>query len=443
MCSEPSFFNWFRRIIFVILTPIFFLNGASAVVVEQFPPTGPQPQITLRSEKIKKPYDASYALLIAESTYLGLGNNGWESLSDPIKDAKKLGEVLQSQGFTVTIVSNATRQELVDQLRNFSADYGTEANNRLLYFYSGHGYSDGDNGYIVPIEAPHPSKDLKGFLKSAIPIRDFETVAHVVRSRHAIFIFDSCFSGTIFNTKGAEPNMKGDESDRTIYLSSVAQQPSRFFITAGGPKETVPSKSIFLPVLIDALTGRGNNFQDGYVTGEQIGAYVAARVPNMTRSQNPQYGPIRYPELDRGNIVFQYDSAEKKPDNAIKPKSAKFVKSIVFAADVFFDYDTSVLNTSAMNVADELISELKTGKVKKIDIVGYADKIERFSISYGMKIGERRAYGLRNYLVDKGIDESAIWTSGRFIAEAKSDADLDRSRRATIQFELEPNATVP
>jgi outer membrane protein OmpA-like peptidoglycan-associated protein len=443
MYSETGFFDWLRRIIFFILTKIFILEQAAAAVVEQFPATGPQPKITLLSEKIKRPYAASYALLIAESAYLGLGKSGWETLPEPIKDAKKLGKVLQSQGFAVTIVSNASRQEIVDQLRNFSAEYGTDADNRLLYFYSGHGYSDGDNGYIVPVEAPHPSKNLKGFLRSAIPIRDFETLAHELRSRHAIFIFDSCFSGTIFTTRGGQLGGRDEISDRTIYLAGVAQQPSRFFITAGGPEETVPSKSIFLPILIEALTGRGNILRDGYVTSEQIGAYVAERVPNIAKSQNPQYGPIRYPELDRGNIVFQYDPLEKEIEVAKKSNSSKFVKSIVFAADVFFEFDSSKLNSSAIDVADELISELKKGNVKKIDIVGYADKRENFSANYGIKIGERRAYGLKNYLISKGIDKAAIWTGGRFIAEAKSTADLDRSRRATIEFELEPSLIVP
>jgi len=444
MYSKNTDLRRFLAIFAVLFYSSVGMNKAFSAKVERFEPTGEQPVITLPSDKEKKPYSASYALLIAQSSYLGLGKSGWAPLPNTIDDARKLGKILQSQGFFVTLVSDANRHELDQHLTDFSVDFGTDPNNRLFYFYSGHGHSLGDSGYIVPIDAPNPKKDPKGFLKSAIPIRYFESISHDLGARHAMFVFDSCFSGTIFNTKGTDLMPDDDEDDRSIYLANDAQQPSRFFLTAGGPDETVPAKSEFLPILIHALTGSGNSLRDGYVTSEQIGAYVAERVPNNNRSQNPQYGTLRYDELNRGKIVFQYSKSKSKLSNdQTARKLPKFLKSSTYSTDLYFDFDSSVLNLSNKEIADEFINEVGHGNIKIIEITGFADKREKFSQAYGIKVGERRAYQVREYLLSKGLTSSLIYFGGRYISEAKSDADLDRSRRATIMIELEPKSVAP
>ncbi|WP_069472482.1 caspase family protein [Candidatus Marithrix sp. Canyon 246] len=82
---------------------------------------------------------------------------------------------------------------------SYSVSYALDENNRLLFFYSGHGYSrlNGSKGYIVPVDAPNPNFDDKGFVRKAIAMNKIVAWAEDIESKHALFLFDSCFSGTV------------------------------------------------------------------------------------------------------------------------------------------------------------------------------------------------------------------------------------------------------
>jgi len=117
-----------------------------------------------------------------------------------------------------------------------------------------------------------------------------------MEAKHALFLFDSCFSGTVFKAK-ALPKMPRQ-------ISQMAELPVRQFITAGSADETVPAKSVFTPAFVDALRyGLADLYKDGYVTGEELGLYLKNKVPEHT-AQTPQYGKIIDYELSRGDFVF-------------------------------------------------------------------------------------------------------------------------------------------
>ena len=69
--------------------------------------------------------------------------------------------------------------------------------------------------------------------------------------------------------------------------------------------EEVPDKSIFKTVFVKGVKdGYGDHNEDGYITGEELGAYLSEEVVNYSRgAQHPQYGKINNPALDRGDFV--------------------------------------------------------------------------------------------------------------------------------------------
>jgi len=67
--------------------------------------------------------------------------------------------------------------------------------------YTAGGHSRGDKGYIVPVDAPNPHSDDKGFFRKAVAMNQMVTWARNIESKHALFLFDSCFSGTVFKSK--------------------------------------------------------------------------------------------------------------------------------------------------------------------------------------------------------------------------------------------------
>jgi hypothetical protein len=91
-------------------------------------------------------------------------------------------------------------------------------------------------GYLVPVDAPDPDKDLFGFMERAVSMRQIETVSKQIMSKHVLMLFDSCFSGAIFQMVRAKPSP---------YIQEKVSYPVRQFITAGTENEQVPDKSVF------------------------------------------------------------------------------------------------------------------------------------------------------------------------------------------------------
>jgi len=242
--------------------------------------------------QILSSYSGSYALLIGESQY----TNGWGHLGSIPSELRQVEQVLKSQGFTVEKSFNLNSRQLKNRFEKFVDDYGFDKNNRLLFFYSGHGHTREDKGYIVPVDAANPNVDEKAFLRKAVGMNQILTWARRIEAKHVLFLFDSCFSGTVFKARNLRKVPR--------QISQAAKEPVRQFITAGRADETVPAKSVFAPAFVDALRyGWGDLYKDGYVTGEELGLYLTNKVPEHS-DQTPQYGKIKDYELSRGDFVF-------------------------------------------------------------------------------------------------------------------------------------------
>jgi tetratricopeptide (TPR) repeat protein len=87
------------------------------------------------------------ALVIGNSTYTKV-----PALPNPQKDAEAVAASLRNIGFeTVTLRSNATREELIGVLRAF-ADEADKADWAMVY-YAGHGVEVNGQNYLIPIDA--------------------------------------------------------------------------------------------------------------------------------------------------------------------------------------------------------------------------------------------------------------------------------------------------
>ena len=241
-------------------------------------------------------YAESHALVIGISNY----TNGWPKLRGVREDIPAVKTALEKQGFKVTVVMDPDRDSLDKAFRTFIARHGQKPDNRLLFYYAGHGHSlmlgyGGMMGYLVPNDAPDPNLDEGGFLASSMSMQSIEVYARNIQSKHALFMFDSCFSGSIFDATRAIPDV----------IQEKTGKPVRQFITSGSAEQEVPDRSIFRRQFIEALNGEGDRNGDGYVTGAELGDFLETKVTNYSRrSQTPQYGKLRDPLLDKGDFVF-------------------------------------------------------------------------------------------------------------------------------------------
>ena len=253
-------------------------------------------------------YKESHALVIWAGNY-----QHWSRLNNVEVEAKQVVNTLEQRGFNVTTVGNPTGEDLRNAIKNFIDNYGYEPDNRLVIFFSGHGHTrNRTKGYLVPIDAPDPTsrRNERDFLRVALPMQQIITWARLIEAKHVMFVFDSCFSGTVFKQRASQtPNR---------YILDIIVKPVRQFLTAGDADEEVPAKSVFTPLFIRALNGEADTIkQDGYVTGNELGNYLRQNLKEYDTQQTPQFGTIRDPDLDQGDIVFR--SLAKPPSPLPNP----------------------------------------------------------------------------------------------------------------------------
>jgi len=240
-------------------------------------------------------YSESHALLIGASHYQ---DPKWPDIESIPGELKQVEKILKAHGFLVQTHLDPTKRQLKNYFADFIDQYGYDKNNRLLFFFAGHGYTrqDGNKGYLVPVDAPSPLEDEKGFQRKALPMSQILAWARQSEAKHSLFLFDSCFSGTIFKSRALPEHPPA--------ISTAVSRPVRQFITAGSAGETVPAQSTFTPAFVEALEfGKGDLNQDGYVSGTELGLYLQQEVPQYV-DQTPQFGKIADYELSRGDFVF-------------------------------------------------------------------------------------------------------------------------------------------
>ncbi len=276
-------------------------------------------------------YSGSYALLIGVSRY-----EAWPRLNSVPSEVGRVETLLKKRGFTVVKVMDPDGGHLQSAFESFIDKYGYTPDNRLLFYFAGHGFTrnNGAKGYLVPVDAPSPNKDEQGFLRKALPMNQVLAWSRDMEAKHALFLFDSCFSGTIFKTR-ALPNTPP-------HISRATSQPVRQYITAGDAGEAVPAKSVFTPVFIDALEyGYGDLNKDGYISGTELGLHLQSKVPQYT-AQNPQYGKIKDYDLARGDFIFMGTmvadgSTYGAPVGQSPKKGSLRIESEPSGAEVFVD----------------------------------------------------------------------------------------------------------
>ena len=254
-------------------------------------------KIHTKKKKEIELYKASYALVIGNGNY-----TEWDPLPGALQDVNEVKDVLVKHGFNVTLKTDLNKREFEKAVAQFALESGKDKDNRLLFYYAGHGHTrksvnGEDLGYLVMVDAPSAATDKVGFEVASIDMSSLVTQAEKIQARHVLFMFDSCFSGTIFNVRN-EPQLPEGISDSV-------KHPVRQFIAAGRAGETVPDCSYFKVAFLELIQGHvPEPFPDGYITGEELGYYLKNKVPEYIKGQHPQYGKIRHPSLDKGDFVF-------------------------------------------------------------------------------------------------------------------------------------------
>jgi hypothetical protein len=163
-------------------------------------------------------------------------------------------------------------------------------------WFSGHGHTLDGEGFLIPSDAPiHTSGQFK---VTSLHMRDFGGFVRLAESKHVLSIFDSCFAGTIFNTRSGVPSPA---------ITRATVLPVRQFLTSGDANQQVSDDGSFRELFLRAIRGEewADANKDGYLTGSELGNFLSDRVTNLTNAaQIPRQGKLLDVKYDRGDFVF-------------------------------------------------------------------------------------------------------------------------------------------
>lgn len=237
------------------------------------------------------------ALVVANQAY-----QHWPRLDTPVADAQSVSEALRKRfGFDVTLLQNATRQQLLAALNRLRMQAGPE--DQVVVYYAGHGQMDQvtARGYWIPVDGD--DKDIAQWV-SVIDVTD---QLAAMQARHVMVIADSCYSGTLTRSLIPQVDQALSAAQRQGPLSHLARQRVRVAMTSGGLEPVVDGGSVdhslFARSLLDML-----DQVNAPVSAQELFQGVQARFAHLARRlsivQQPQYAPIGFAGHEAGDFVL-------------------------------------------------------------------------------------------------------------------------------------------
>lgn len=280
-----------KKVFLISVTTWMMLLFSFSMYAQEIEGTSNPVRVTFRPKSLLADAESSktrrnYALLIGVQEYQ---DPAIVSLSEPLKDAKQLKEILIDKytfdSADVTILTNPTFEELNVAFDDLS--HRITPNDNLVIFYAGHGYFDEKTniGYWLPSDAQEKNR-AKWFRNSAL----VENIG-AINSKHTLLIADACFSGGIFKTRSALNNA-------SIDIANMMKRASRKAMTSGS-LTTVPDKSVFMRYLIKTL---GEN-ENKYLPSEELFDVVRTAMRNNAGTK-PLYGEIQNAGDEGGDFVL-------------------------------------------------------------------------------------------------------------------------------------------
>lgn len=296
-------------------------------------------------------YRSSHALVIGVSEY----ENGWSNLPGVRSDVAAVSNLLRQHGFQVESVIDRGRPEICRALEEFLQDHGNDPANRLLIYYAGHAetvaigrdvpslsgrcpqfHASGEAGESEPVRQgvlvmPRSpllrrtdNTEVVEFVDSGIRFDVFKAAVEApgVQARHIMVVFDSCFSGALFNTRSGV-RIINPVDRRSPVLEEMLGHSTRLYLTSGSEGQEVPDQSRFRRFFVEGLKGDADLDGDGYVMGLELVWYVRGKVTAESGArQTPMFlNTGRTRAVTRGEVVFesplgpverQYESQERR-----------------------------------------------------------------------------------------------------------------------------------
>ena len=205
-------------------------------------------------------------------------------------------------------------------------------------------------------------------------------------------------------------------------LSGVLTHSAPGFSVGGGIEYSIN------PQIAVGLSGRYNR------------AYMSARPNALPGRSDSVQGPQDTQWMTAGvGIKYSFVTPEAPPPPPPPPPVVAQappppVKKKIVLRSVHFDFNKSNIRPDAVPVLDEAAKILKDDPTVPVVVAGHTDSIG--SDAYNMKLSQRRADAVKDYLVSHGVDASRIRAEGFGKGQPVASNDTADGRAQTRRVEL-------
>jgi len=251
-------------------------------------------------DKNELPFGKSIAFLVGVSEYEHLSTQ-LPFVKNDLAELRKF--LLDKGGFDEVYVAadSTVKESLVKEYIFNIFPEKLQKNDRLLFYYSGHGADIGSGVGYMQFSGARPGKFT---VDQVLKIGDCTEWSKVLPAAHVLFIYDCCASGLGFTPKGE------DKYTRAEILKTLSRNGSRTVITAGTAEEKTfgvenQNHSVFTKAMLNALNRPQNT--EGFITISQLFADIESEVKQFSQIYGKNLTPRRW-ELDdtvyRGTFLF-------------------------------------------------------------------------------------------------------------------------------------------
>ncbi|MRW94231.1 OmpA family protein [Duganella sp. FT80W] len=238
----------------------------------------------------------------------------------------------------------------------------------------------------------------------------------------------------LFSRKSFRPFIligAGAEQDKTQLFGSERKKTSPY-VSAGLGFQSDLSERVAFQADVRDVHGflRGDTFPSAKSNNYYVTVGLNIALGDAPRPAPPPPPPAPAP-------VVEPPPPPPAPPAPPPPPPARFEK-VTLSATELFAFDSAKLNSSQPKL-DDIANLLNTNaSVDNITISGYADRLG--SDKYNLKLSERRANAVKDYLVGKGVAANRLNAVGK--GEANPVVECHDKKRADLIKCLEPNRRV-
>lgn len=210
------------------------------------------------------------------------------AVRDAFADVFQLGAQARNVSQLTSKAATVAKGSIIDALRQLAT--AASDDDRILFFFSGHGQRLGDKLYLVPEDA-WDSDDPEALI-------EFDRVLEILngsKARQKFIVLDACWSGpdvthikrfvpASFSKKFLEDYL-GRTTGIAILTSSSESQTS----TTQSPN---PKLSLFTHHFIAALRGHPDALDDRFLTLQKLFEYVSVNVQRDSKSYHKLQEPV-------------------------------------------------------------------------------------------------------------------------------------------------------